>query len=304
MRSALVAAALLASTPVAADRNIPASWTPDLAANADLSRKAETARYGGLPPSLVAVTAYTVPTGGSLYVTWTVVKATVAERGPVANDMLLDIRESAARQSGAQIESSEQHVDSAAKHLESSITWSDPATGLRQHARTVVVADGERVMAKTGECIFPITAPADVTKVCKTVLAALDPDIQPSDRLALAIVAADHPVAADDAASAPTPTGPSRMTEQPRLDDGGRTGMAPMTISPAKREIDRRPLFLGGGIVLLAAVFWWNRRRRDRFDREEDGSPPAVTEPEPSSGDDDADDLQAAARGPAPKDEP
>ena len=93
-----------------------------------------------------------------------------------------------------------------------------------------------------------------------------------------------------------------RMSEQPRLGEAGRTKMAPMTIAPATRELDRRPLYLGCGIIVLAALFWWNRRNRDRFDREEQRTG-ATHEPESSSGDDDADDLQAAARGPAPKDE-
>ena len=62
------------------------------------------------------------------------------------------------------------------------------------------------------------------------------------------------------------------------------------------------PVGFWGG-VLLAALFWWNRRRRDRFDREDGPTTAATEQPEPSSGDDDADDLQAAARGPAPKDE-
>lgn len=66
----------------------------------------------------------------------------------------------------------------------------------------------------------------------------------------------------------PAVTGPSRPGPQPRLDAGPR-GTPPRTMSPARREPDRRPVYLGGGLVVMALVFWWNRHRRERFERDE-----------------------------------
>ena len=82
------------------------------------------------------------------------------------------------------------------------------------------------------------------------------------------------------------------MSDAPRLDSG--TGsFAPMSIAPAERPRDRRPVYVGLGIMVLALVFWWNRRQRDRFDREDRGDRGKPTR----RRDEDSDDLHDAARG-------
>ena len=313
-RAVLVTAMLAALTSVAGADVIgaPPGWNYDEGVSRELTRKAQSnSPFGAIPSTKLQVEAFLAPSGGSLFVTR--IEATVpdAQRNVVATRALFELVDSARRQGSAQIEASAQRADPATRQLEATITWRDPA-GLRQLARTLVVGDATHLVALIGECILPTTAAKDVEHACATALTALDTGIAPANRVALAIVDAPAETALPPIATAPTETGPvpagtttsasSRMREQPRLGDGGRAGMAPMTIAPATREIDRRPLYLGGGIVVLAALFWWNRRRRDRFERE-DGPASATTETEPeaSSGDEDADDLQAAAGGDAPK---
>lgn len=308
-RSAL--ALLLAVAPAAAEVKAPAGWNHDEGTSVALTRKAlDSTVLVGFRPTGLQVTAFAAPGGGSLYVTRTELAVPAADRMTVASAALFGVHETAERQGKAQIEEATQRAESVPDQLEATIRWIDPDAGLREHARTIVVADTGRVIAITGECILPIEATPEVTKACMAALATLDPGLAPARRVPLGIIARPSPAAPPAVAAAPEPTstapvastGPPRKTAQPRLGDPGRNSMTPMTIAPAKRELDRRPLYLGAGIVVLASLFWWNRRRRDRFDRE-DGAAPATTEPESSSGDDDADDLQAAARGAAPKDE-
>lgn len=287
----------------------PPGWKLDESFSRQLTRTAQgTSYFGAIPTSRVKVEAFTANRAG-LYVARAEATVTPEQRDAAATRALFEFVDGARRQGSAQIESSSQRVDPAAKLLEANISWRDSA-GVRQIARTVVAGDATHLVAHHGECILPLDVAKEVEAACTAALATLDHGIPADQRVALAIVDAPAetelppiPTAATAPTAPTTRTTPTRMTEQPRLGDGaGRTPMAPMTIAPAKREIDRRPLYLGGGIVFLAALFWWNRRRRDRFDREDEPAP-ATTEPAPTSGDDDADDLQAAARGRAPKDE-
>jgi len=317
-RAALVALVLsaLAATATAELAVAPHGWKYDEGFSRELTRKAPRGSYfGGIPTTTLEIEAFVAPTGGSLYVTRAEATVTVEQRDAAATHALFELVDGARRQGSAQIEASGQRADPVTKLLEATITWRDPA-GLRQIARTIVAGDATHLVVATGECILPLAAAKEVADACAAALATLDTGLAPAQRIPLAIVDAPaetalSPIATAPAGEPPTATGPtvpipaasSRMSEPARLGDGSRPQMAPMTIAPAKRETDRRPLYLGGGIVVLAAVFWWNRRRRDRFDREDDGTatPP---EADAKSGDDDADDLQAAARAEAPKDEP
>lgn len=316
MKRAAVATFVLAAVAGAAGAELavaPPGWKYDEGLSLELTRKAQRGSYfGGVPTTQIEVVAFLAPTGGSLFVTRIEASPPAEARGAAATRALFELVDSARRQGTAEIETSSQRADTANRLLEASIAWRDPKLGLREIGRTIVAGDPQRLVAITGECMLPTTAAKDVELACTSALLALDPQIAIDQRVALAMVEAPAetmlpPIATTVPETEPTaPTGrttsPSaQMTEQPRLGDGGRTPIAPMTIAPAKREADRRPLYLGFGVVFLAAIFWWNRRRRDRFDRED---APAPTESEPSSGDEDADDLHAAARGDTPKDEP
>ncbi len=305
-RTALVLA-LLAGVAAADIVVPPAGWTLDESFSRKLTRNAQGTRYfGATPTTSVEVVAFTATTMG-LYVTRAEATVTADQRDAAATRALFEFVDGARRQGSARIESSNQRAEPASKLLEANITWRDTA-GVRQIARTVVAGDGTHLVAHHGECILPLDVDKKSEAACAQALTTLDHGIPLDQRVMLSIVDAPAetelptiPTATSEPTAAGAPTARSRMTEQPRLGDGGRTSMPPMTISPAKRELDRRPLYLGAGIVVLATLFWWNRRRRDRFDHEDDT--PGETKPEPSSGDDDADDLQAAARGAAPKDE-
>jgi len=311
---ALVLAAL-SGAAIAGLAVAPHGWKYDEGLSRELTRKAPSGSYfGGIPTTKLEIEAYLAPGGGSLYVTRAETAVTPEQRDAAATHALFELVDGARRQGSAQIEASAQRADPVTKLLEATITWRDPA-GLRQTARTIVAGDATHLVLHTGECILPLAATKDVADACATALATLDTGIAPALRVPLAIVdapaetalppIATAPAGEAPAASAPAASGtaPSRMSEPPPRGDGMRPQLAPMTIAPANRETDRRPIYLGGGIVVLAAIFWWNRRRRDRFDHEE-AEATTPRDPEASSGDDDADDLQAAARAEAPKDEP
>jgi len=298
---ALILLAALSGVAIAAP---PAGWKPDEALALDLTRKAQRgSHFGGTETTKIAVEAHLAPGGGSLFVTRAEAMPPADIRDGVATRALFVLVQSAYRYGPAQIEINAQTATPAAKTLEATLTWRDPGAGIRQVGRTVVAADVRHLVSITGECMLPDAAPKEVEAACLASLASLDLGIALDQRVALVMIGA--PGEAQNTPPAPTQTAETPehpRTHQPSMGDGARTPMTPMTISQAKREIDRRPLYLGGGIVVLAALFWWNRRRRDLFDRE-DGVTTAKPEPETTSGDDDADDLQAAARGNAPKDE-
>lgn len=299
MKRAVIVLAALVGVAAADSVVPPAGWRLDESFSRSLTRTAQgTSYFGAVPTTSVKVEAFTANKVG-LFVTRAEATVTTEQRDAAATRALFEFVDGARRQGSAQVESSSQRADPAAKLLEARIVWRDNA-GIRQVARTVVTGDATHLVAHHGECTLPLDVAKDVEAACTAALATLDQGIPAAQRVMLAIV--DAP-AETELPPIPVTMAPPRMTEQPRLGDGaGRSAIPPMTIAPAKREVDRRPLYLGGGIVVLAALFWWNRRRRDRFDRE-DEPVSASSEPESSSGDDDADDLQAAARGVAPKDE-
>lgn len=288
---------LFVGTAHAAPATPPAGWTRNADSSAQMSSAGTT------------VDAYLPPTGrGSFYVTRKELKAAAEQRNAVASAELGELAQVAKRQGSAETTAFAQKVDPDKLQLEASITWRDPALELTQHARTVIAADAQRIIAVTGECVLGSDAPTAMTAACTAALATLDPELPAAQRVALAIVEGGElpPSEREGSAAPPAPAGPQVAPSRPGTTatlDGAPAGARPSTMTPAARETDRRPVYIGGFIVLMAAVFWWNRRRRDRFDREDAkqrGEPPATEPP----GDDDADDLAAAARGDAPKDDP
>lgn len=292
-----VVLALLALTGAARADAItpPTGWTADPERSNTLTTKALTMpRFGGVA-SLVRVVAFTPPEGqGALWVTRAEAGVAAEQRDAAATTELNELRETARRQAGATIEASAQRADVATKQLEATLTWRDDA--LVSISRTVIAATTESVVAVTGECLLSGSAPA-LAQACAAALATLDPEIPAAQRVALAIVEVPP---SGDGPEGPEPAvpGPSRPGVQPRLDAGPR-GMPPMTISAARPEPDRRPVYLGAGIVVMALAFWWNRRRRERFERDDRDQ----REPRAVDDDDDGDDLHAAARGEAAPDD-
>jgi len=284
---------------LAAPVTVPAGWTRDAAMSeyATSSAKESFRAYGRTVQ--VELDNYVAPASRTtLFITRTSEEIAAGPgRDALAKATLDEIAEAAERHNVV-VNASTQRWIPEAKVLEARLRSSAPDTKLGVAARTLVAATATRVVAITGECYLGETTTADET-ACLAALETLEVDLALAERTELP-PPSTAPAPSSTAPEPPqVPTAP--MREQPSMGGGAHTPMTPMTISPAKREIDRRPLYLGGGIVVLAALFWWNRRRRDLFDRE-DGVTPAKPVDETTSGDDDADDLQAAARGDA-KDE-
>ena len=309
MKRAALMLAVLGGVAAADTVVPPAGWKLDESYSRNLTRNAQgTSYFGATPTTSVKVEAFIADTMG-LFVSRAEAIVTAGQRDAAATRALFEFVDGARRQGSAQIESSSQRADPDRKLLEASIIWRDNA-GVRQIARTVVVGDATHLVAHLGQCVLPLDVDKKSETACAEALSTLDLGVALDQRVMLAIVDAPAetelpptPVTTTERSAPTAGTAPSRMTEQPRLGAPGRTSMPPMTIAPAKREVDKRPIYLGGGIVVLAALFWWNRRRRDRFDREDGPTTAATEQTDASSGDDDADDLQAAARGAAPKDE-
>lgn len=290
----------------------PRGWTLDERDAARLTVKAREQVFFGGAPTTATVQAWRAPDGrASFWITSAQAAVAEAQRDAAASAQLGELADTA-RRNGAQIDATAQRWDEPGKFLEATIAWRNPELGLRQLARTVIVADAAMLFAVTGECVLPLDAPPATAQACDAALATLQPLVEQVDaRVALAIVtpapgAPVAPATADTPAAPPLAPGtpaPPTSGDAPRLDAVPRDGIAPMTISSAPRERDRRPVYLGLGIIVLAAVFWWNRRRRDRFERDELGERPRGLA-RVARDDDDADDLHAAARGDAPKDEP
>lgn len=323
--SALVLAVLVGQA--SAGPAAPAGWTRDEATSERASAATEATYRADARRARVEVDSYRAPAGPATYFVTRVAEDLAAELptgaegaaliercSAIASETLAQIVATPAREQG-RVEQSTQRWVPDRKVLEGAIRWTAKDGTLRVAARTVVAATGARVTAITGECFLGADAPAALEQACTAALDRLDVDLAMEQRIPLALQAGgptDTPSGAPsdleilpDSAPAPgtaTETTGSRLTAGP--------GGVLMTMAPAPRPVDRRPVYFGLGVVVLAGVFWWNRQRRDRFEADgpaggEPGTGPRVrTAPRPGrpARDDDADDLAAAARGPAPPD--
>jgi len=169
--------------------------------------------------------------------------------------------------------------------------WTDATLHTQTVGTVVIAASADRLVAVRGECFTADGIGAPEATECVQALASLDPGIPVAERIAFE--------AAPRGAPATDPV--TKRDEPARLTDGQQIHLQPITISQAKPEADRRPVYLGAGIVVLAGIFWWNRKRREKFEREDGTATAKPTRRETS--DDDAEDLAAAARGDARKDD-
>jgi hypothetical protein len=196
----------------------------------------------------------------------------------------------------------QERIEPDARQVTAVLRWREPASHTVGNARIVVVSDGRRIAAVTGECLTGEGGDPGAARACTQQLASLDPGIAPDHRVAPAAADAAAPTPGAPAAAAdppPTmaPAPDSQREPPPRLSDGARVTLPPMVIPQDRPAPDRRPAYIGLGLIVLATLFWWNRRRRDRFLREDGIEPPSRRAAR--DADADADDLHAAARGDA-----
>ena len=275
---ARVLAMLVMSSAVAAAGTVvaPKGWTGDSKTALSLSQQlGNVPHFGGLA-SIVTVEAYQT-TGGVLYSTRVIANAPPAGRDAAASAELDDLRASLRR--GSNVEPTTWKREAIAGRLEATLAWRDANT--ISESRMIVVADDQKLIAISGECVLAPDAAAEVATACRAALATLDPELPDAKRVSLALAAETVPPP-----PAPTTTRAPSMTEA-----GERPVLQPIQVAPASSSTpDRRPIYVGGGIVVLALVFWWNRRRREQLEREyEDRAAPTRRR------DADDDDLHAAA---------
>jgi len=283
VKRVVLALVALVGTAHAAPLTPPAGWTLD----PSLATPPAGTRFGGAVTK-VSVYAYRAPAPGAvLYVNRAEAEVAAAERDRLATIELEEPRNALRRQgANAKAEQDAQRFDAATNQLEAAVMWRDATVGVIDSTRIVIAGDATRLVAVTGQCVLAGDAPADVIETCKAALATLDTEVPAAGRVPLAIVAASEPP------PKPTPD---------VLDDGGKMSLPAIRVEPPAPEPDRRPVYVGAGLVVFAAIFWWNRKRREKFEREHPRETPdripraRVKKPR----DEDADDLHAAAAGPA-----
>lgn len=273
----------------------PKGWSRDEAREAQLAAVLHKAPRPH--QTAAAILVFRPPTPGVvLYVTGIELAGPAEQRNAIATAELEELGAAMRRHGGSPtIEASAQETAPGGTQLAASLRWRDPAAGIIDHSRTVVVADAKHVVAVTGQCVFAIDAPAELAASCVEMLATLQTSIPEAARVPLAIVATAAQPAAP-AAAPPAATGEKpKSGDAPALGDGSRIALPPRVVQPAQSapKEDRRMIYLGFGLVAIALVFWWNRRRRERFEAEDRGE---------ARRDDDAEDLHAAAQ-PSPPDD-
>ena len=285
----------------------PAGWHSDPEQASALAQRFAAIRHLGGLRAVTAAEAYVgAKPGVALFVTRATAELSAATppAARIARAALDELRASPQRTvlSGAPAHerSWSEGVERGARQVSANLVWDDPASHASVVARGVVASDGTRIVAVTGECITGEAAEPAAGTACHAALASLEPGVPVAGRTDLELAAAPEPGTGSTMSEPPR----SQGSEPPRLGDGSKVTIPPMTISAAPPDTDRRPAYVGAGVLALAIGLWWNRRQRDRFERE-DGRPvrrPRRARPtaHDKDDDDDGDDLHAAARGVAP----
>jgi hypothetical protein len=227
----------------------PAGWHADVPQATQLADKANAVSHFGAEKSLAASEVY-LPDAPGVALFVTAIAAKVSTDREVAARMAVDelhatTQRAALAGSGIVEDGWQEKVDAAGKQIEATLQWRDTTANTVTHARLVVAADGENLIAVTGECV---ATDAEQMKKCEGALATLDPGITLDKRVALSLAPAGT--------QRPLPDKPSTMS------DASHTPLPPMTLPTETRKTDRRPVYVGAGLVLLAAAFWWNQRRK------------------------------------------
>lgn len=227
----------------------PAGWHADTVQATQLSEKANAVSHYGAERSLAVSEVYLPSTPGTaLFVT--AIAAKVSAGREVAARMAVDELHATTQRAsivgtGIVEEGWQERVDATAKQVEATLQWRDTTANTVTKARLLVAADGENLIAVTGECVAADDAKL---KLCEAALATLNPGVALDKRVVLALAPAGT--------QAPPREKPSTVS------DASRTPMPPMTLPSEKRTTDRRPVYVGAGLVLLAAAFYWNQRRK------------------------------------------
>jgi hypothetical protein len=272
MKKAIVVAIALVAGVAHADRptvKAPPGWSIDEPQSKQLTSHLNGLGHFGFPAgSKVAVAnvdMYVAPKPGVTLTVTLVAGAVTDQREAAARAAVDELHEAAQRAAivgtGIVEQGWQEKVDTAAKQVDATLSWRDTKERTTATSRLLVVADAAQIMSLTGECYWADDADPKLVADCKAALATLDPGIDADKRVALAL---------PPTGTRPTPPEPAvgSGVEPPRMTDGTRAPLPPMSVPQEQRATDRRPVYVGIGLVVFAAVFWWNRRRRARREDE------------------------------------
>src|SRR5438045_2921414 len=155
----------------------PPGWHADIAQATQLTEKANAVSHFGAERSLAASEVYLPDAPGvALFVTG--IAAKVSTDREIAARVAVDELHATTQRAGLTgtivEEGWQERVDAAAKQVEATLTWRDTGSQTITKARLLVVADGENLVAVTGECVASSEAQL---KPCEAALATLDPGI-------------------------------------------------------------------------------------------------------------------------------
>jgi len=263
---ALAIVMLLAGVAHAGTIAPPPGWTIDNAQSKALGAQLKDVHHFGLAGAMANVDVYVAPAPGIVLTVTLVGAATATERDAAARAAVDDLHAASHRAqlagSGIVEDGWEEKVEPAAKQIVAALRWRDTTAKSSSSARIVIVADAEYITAVIGECFSRDDADPKLVIACRDALATLDPGIDPSKRVPLALA---------PTGTRPTPPEPTVGLGSAQLpasmDDASRSPLPPMTVPQEGRTADRRPVYVGIGLVVLAAAFWWNRHRRRQQDK-------------------------------------